>query len=139
LKVPIGFRFNYFFGDHFIARAYYRFYKDDWGITSHTVNLEVPVKINPFLSVSPFYRHYTQTAVKYFAEYGAHTAASEYYTSNYDLSKFNSNFIGAGVRLTPTKGILGIQRLNMLELRYGHYSKNIKMNANIVSLNLKFK
>ncbi len=139
LKIPIGFRANYFLGDRFVIRTYYRYYKDDWGVSSHTVNLEIPVKLTPFLSISPFYRYYNQTAVDYFKPYGVHTAQDQFYTSNYDLSKFNSNFFGAGIRLSPPKGVLGIQRLNMLELRYGHYTKNIAMNANIVSVNLKFK
>lgn len=139
LKVPLGIRANYFLGDKIIIRSYYRFYTDDWGITSHTASLEVPVKITPFISVSPFYRFYNQTAVKYFAPYQQHTAQDTYFTSNYDLSKFSSNFLGAGIRLAPPKGVLGMQHFNMLELRYGHYTKNIDMNANIVSLNLKFK
>ena len=57
----------------------------------------------------------------------------------YDLSAFSSNFFGAGFRIVPPKGVFGIQHLNMLELRYGHYIKNIGMNANIISMNLKFK
>jgi len=139
LKIPLGFRANYFLGDRFIIRTYYRFYTDDWGLTSHTASIEVPVKITPFVSVSPFYRYYTQSAAKYFAPYQQHTSGEQYYTSNYDLSKFNSNFVGAGVRLAPPRGVLGIQHFNMIELRYGHYMKNINMSSNIVSLNLKFK
>jgi hypothetical protein len=138
-KLPLGFRANYFLGDRFIIRTYYRYYKDDWGISSHTVNLEVPVKITPFFSISPFYRFYNQTATKYFAGYQQHTAQDEYYTSNYDLSKFNSNFLGAGVRLAPPNGIFGIQHFNMIELRYGHYTKSIAMNANIITMNIKLK
>jgi hypothetical protein len=46
---------------------------------------------------------------------------------------------GAGIRLTPPNGVFGFQHLNMLELRYGHYTKNNGMNSDIVSLNLKFK
>lgn len=139
LKIPIGFRANYFLGDRFIIRTYYRFYTDDWGLTSHTANIEVPVKITPFVSVSPFYRYYTQSAVKYFAPYQQHTGGDQYYTSNYDLSKFSSNFVGAGVRLAPPRGVFGLQHFNMIELRYGHYVKNINMSSNIVSVNLKFK
>jgi hypothetical protein len=41
--------------------------------------------------------------------------------------------------MMPPKGVFGMQHLNMLEVRYGHYQKNYGMNANIVSLNLKFK
>jgi hypothetical protein len=139
LKIPVGLRANYFWGDKIIIRAYYRYYKDDWGISSHTASLEIPVKLTPFFSISPFYRFYNQTAVKYFAPYQSHTAQDEFYTSNYDLSKFTSHFLGAGVRLAPPKGVFGMQHMNMLELRYGHYTKNIAMNANIVSLNLRFK
>lgn len=138
-KIPLGFRANYFLGDHIIIRTYYRFYKDDWGITSHTANIEVPVKITPFISVSPFYRFYNQSAVKYFAPYQQHTSADTYYTSNYDLSKFNSNFLGAGIRLAPPKGIFGMRHFNMLELRYGHYTRSNDLNANSLSLNIRFK
>lgn len=139
LKVPLGIRANYFLGDRFIIRAYYRFYTDSWGITAHTADVEVPIKITPFFSVSPFYRFYTQTANKYFAPYKEHSAENVYYNSNYDLSKFSSNFYGTGIRYAPPKGVFGIPRFNMIELRYGHYTKNINMNSDIVSLNLKFK
>ena len=139
IKVPLGIRANYFLGDRIIIRSYYRFYKDDWGVISHTASLELPVKITPFFSISPFYRFYSQTAVKYFAAYQQHTAQDAYYTSNYDLSKFNSNFLGAGIRLAPPNGVLNWDRLNMIELRYGHYTKNIAMNANIITMNIKFK
>ena len=138
-KIPLAIRANYFAGDKVILRAYYRFYTDNWGITAHTADLEIPVKITPFISVSPFYRYYTQTAAKYFAPYQQHTNAEQFYTSNYDLSAFNSSFFGAGIRFAPPKGVLGWQHLSVLELRFGHYAKNIDLNANIISLNLKFK
>ena len=138
-KIPLGFRANYFLGDQFIIKTYYRFYTDDWGLTSHTASIELPVKITPFLSVSPFYRFYQQSATKYFAPYQQHTNEDKYYTSNYDYSKFTSNFLGAGIRYAPPKGVMGNQHFSMIELRYGHYAKNIGMNANILSMNLKFK
>jgi len=103
------------------------------------MSLEVPVKITPFLSVSPFYRYYSQSASKYFAPYKQHTNAEEFYTSNYDLSKFRSSFFGAGIRCAPPAGVFGITHLSMVELRYGHYMKNIDMSANVVTLNLKWK
>ena len=139
MKIPLGFRASYFLGDKIIVRTYYRYYHDDWGLNAHTFNIETPVKITPFFSISPYYRFYSQSAVKYFAPYKVHTAADEFYTSNYDLSKFNSNFYGAGFRITPPKGVFGLQHLNMLEIRYGHYTKTSGMNSDIVSLNLKFK
>lgn len=139
LKIPLGIRANYFAGDRFIIKTYYRFYKDDWGLISHTASIELPVKITPFVSISPVYRFYKQTAIDYFSPYQQHTAANSYYTSNYDLSAFNSNLYGANFRIAPPKGVLGIQQWNMLELRYGHYTRSNGLNSDIISMNLRFK
>jgi hypothetical protein len=139
LKIPLGIRANYFIGDKFILRTWYRNYHDDWGINSNAVQVETVFKLNPFLSITPFYRFYQQTAADYFAPYQVHTAANEFYTSNYDLSKFNSNFFGAGLRIAPPQGVFKLKHFNSLEVRYGHYQKTTGMNANIVSMNLGFK
>lgn len=138
-KIPLGIRASYFLGDKIIIRSYYRYYTDNWGVRSNTFNLETPVKFSPYFSISPFYRFYTQTASKYFAPYRSHSLMDEYYTSNYDLSKFHSHFFGAGFRVAPLKGIFGWQNFHSLELRYGHYTKNIEMNSDIVSLHLKLR
>jgi hypothetical protein len=139
VKMPLSVRANYFISDKFILRTWYRYYHDDWNIKSNTLQLETVVKLTPFFSITPFYRFYLQTAADHFAPYRMHTAAEAFYTSNYDLSKFNSNFFGAGFRITPPDGVFGIRHLNAFELRYGHYKKSIGMNSDIISLNLKFK
>lgn len=138
-KIPLAVRASYFLGDNIIIRAYYRYYTDDWKLTSHTTDLEVPVKISPFFSLSPFYRYYTQSAVKYFKAYGEHTGTEEFYTSNYDLSKFNSSFYGMGIRLAPPKGVFGIKHFSALEIRYGHYSRSTNLTSDIISINIKYK
>lgn len=139
MKIPLGFRANYFAGDKVILRSFYRYYTDDWGLSSHTLQLESSVKVSPFLSITPFYRYYTQTAIDYFAPYLTHKTTDQYYSSNYDLSAFNSNFYGAGFKVTPAKGVFGIQRLNTLEVRYGHYSRTTGLSSDIISMNIKFK
>jgi len=138
-KLPIAMRLNYFLSDNIVLRSFYRYYMDDWGIRAHTAEIEVPIKLNSFFSISPFYRYSEQTGVDYFAPYGQHNPKASYYTSDYDLSSLNSNFYGAGIHFSPPKGVLGWQRLNTLELRYGHYTRSTKLTSNIVSLNLKFK
>lgn len=138
-KIPLAVRASYFLGDNVIIRAYYRYYTDDWKLTSHTADLEIPVKISPFFSVSPFYRYYAQSAVKYFNAYGEHTGSEEFYTSNYDLSKFNSNFFGLGLRFAPPKGVFGIKHFSVLEIRYGHYDRSTNLTSDIISINLKYK
>ncbi|HVW97235.1 MAG TPA: DUF3570 domain-containing protein [Mucilaginibacter sp.] len=138
-KLPVAVRLNYFLDDRFIIRTFYRYYTDSWGIRAHTAEIEVPVKITPFISVSPFYRYSTQKGTKYFAPYGQHSVTDEYYTSDYDLSTLHSNFVGSGIRLAPPDGVFGIPHLNALELRFGHYMRSTGLNSNIVTLNLKIK
>lgn len=137
-KVPVGIRLNYFLGDNVVFRTYYRYYQDDWGITSHTAELEIPLKLNAFFSVSPFFRYYTQTASKYFGAYATHTAADVYYSSNYSLSALTSQFEGVGIHLAPPKGILN-QHISSLEIRYGHYTQSTELYADILSFAFTFK
>lgn len=138
-KLPVGARLNYFPVDQFVIRTFYRYYMDTWGIRAHTVELEVPIKLSAFFSISPFYRYNDQKGTRYFASYGQHDPAAQYFTSDYDLSTLNSSFYGTGIRFAPPKGVFGWQRLNMLELRYGHYTRSTNLTSNIISLNLKIK
>lgn len=138
LKLPLGLRVNYFLGDNIILRSYYRYYIDDWGMQSHTASLEVPVKITPFFSISPFYRYYRQTAAQYFAPYMTHAATDAFYTSNYAYSALTSHFMGAGLRLAPPGGILHTD-LHSLEIRYGHYTQSTDLVSNVISIDLDFK
>jgi hypothetical protein len=138
-KLPLGLRMNYFLGDRLIVRSYYRYYTDDWGIKAHTASLEVPYKISPFVSVSPFYRYYVQTASQYFAPYEQHSTNDSYYTSNYNMSAFTSQYYGINIRITPEKGVFNIPFFNMVDLRYGHYTQTTGLTANNIGINLRFK
>jgi len=131
-KIPAGIRLNYFVNDRVIIRSYYRYYMDNWGIVAHTANIEIPVKINPFFSIAPFYRYYTQTASQYFAPYKAHTSKDSYYTSNYSYSAFNSSFYGVGIHTAPPNG-LWKTTLSSLDVRYGHYDQTTGLNSNVIS------
>lgn len=139
LKVPVGIRLNYFAGDRYIIRGYYRYYADTWGLQAHTYELETPIKISPFFSISPFYRFYKQAGVKYFAGYQQHNTAEEFYTSDYDLSTLTSTMMGMGIRLAPPGGVMHMPRFNALEIRYGHYERSTGLSSNIISLLVKLK
>lgn len=138
-KLPIGIRANYFMTDRVILRSFYRYYWDDWGISAHTVSLEVPIKISPYFSVAPFYRYYTQTAADYFAPYKNHLPTEEYYTSDYDLSEFSSNYVGANMRWVPENGLFGIKKMYAGELRYGYYKRDDGLYSHNITLALTFK
>lgn len=138
-KIPIGVRGNYFLGDRLILRGFYRYYWDDWKLTAHTAEIETAVKITPFLSVTPFYRYYRQSATKYFAPFKTHSGNEVFYSSDYDLSKFDSHFAGLGFRMISADGIFGLERWQMIEIRYGHYQRATGLVSNIISVHAKFK
>lgn len=139
VKYPVSVRANYFVGDIFVIRGFYRYYQDDWGLKSNTTELEVAVKITPFISISPFYRYYNQSSVNYFSGFGQHSKTESFYTSDYDLSKFDSHFVGTGIRVVSAHGLLGISKFNAVEIRFGHYSRQTGLVSNIISLHAKFK
>lgn len=138
-KLPIGLRLNYFAGNKVILRSFYRYYMDSWGVNANTFELETPVKLSPFISISPFYRFYQQSQADYFAPFAQHSVSESFFTSDFDLSRFDSNFFGAGIRLAPPKGVFGFSHLSGMEIRYGHYTRSTGLNSNIVSLHLKVK
>jgi len=47
--------------------------------------------------------------------------------------------LGANVRLSPPKGLFGVQQLNSMELRFGHYIRSTGLNSNILTLAVKIK
>lgn len=147
LKIPIGVRFNYHATDWLIAKLYYRYYWDDWGVTAHTASVELPVKINRFLSVYPFYRYHTQTAADYFQPYKQHALDEEFYTSDYDLSKLQSHTYGAGIRYSPVNGLARmklpfkerpVMMVKSIDVKYSHYDRSTGLKADIISLGLSF-
>lgn len=147
LKIPIGFRLNYYVNDFLLLRSYYRFYWDDWGVKGHTLGLEAPIKLNRFFSIYPFYRFHTQSAANYFKPFGQHTNEFQYYTSDFDLSNLSSHQYGMGVRYSPADGIGAFRlpgrnkrllTLKEISLKYGHYTRSPNLVSNIFSFGMNF-
>ena len=60
--------------------------------------------------------------------------SEEYFTTDDDLSKFESNFLGVEVRLAPSGSVFKIQHLATLELRGGYYKRTDGLHAYIITL-----
>ncbi|WP_373055886.1 DUF3570 domain-containing protein [Zunongwangia sp. H14] len=139
-KIAAGGRLNYYLNETFVLRGYYRFYNDDWGIQSHTASLEIPIKLGTKFTLYPSYRYYYQTAADYFAGYEMHTSGEEFYTSDYDLSRFSANQFSFGVNYTDifTKFTLWNLHLKSIDLRYLYYERNSGLNSNLISAGINF-
>jgi hypothetical protein len=140
IKMPIGMRFNYYINETFVARTYYRFYSDDWGITSHTAEIELPIKISEKFTLYPSYRYYTQTKADYFAPYEENLSTQEFYTSDFDLSEFDANQYGFGIKYTDIFTKLHIWKLNLksAELKYSHYDRSTGLASDIITLGFSY-
>jgi len=140
IKIPIGMRFNYYINETFVARTYYRFYTDDWGITSHTAEIEVPIKISDKFTLYPSYRYYIQTVADYFAPYEENLSTQEFYTSDFDLSDFNANQYGFGIKYTDIFTKLHIWKFNLksAELKYSHYDRSTGLASDIITLGFNY-
>ena len=139
-KIPIGTRWNFYLSEKFTLRTYYRYYFDDWDISSHTFNIELPYKITDKFTLIPMFRYYKQQKSKYFAPYEQHLSTDEFYTSDYDLSTFNANQYGLGVSYTDIFTNMKIWKFGLknLDIRFNHYDRNDGLNANIVTFAVKF-
>lgn len=139
-KIPIGLRFNYYVNETFVLRTYYRYYFDDWGVSSHTASLEIPIKLGSSFTLYPSYRYYQQTQADYFATFDQNLSTSEFYTSDYDLSKFTANQYGLGVGYTDilTKFHFFGAGLKSIDLKYSIYKRNTGLSAFIISGGFKF-
>ena len=139
-KIALGARLNYFVNHRVTLRTFYRYYTDDWGISSHTASIEIPVKITDKFTLYPSYRFYNQTAADYFAPYNEHLSTEEYYTSDYDLSEFSANNYGFGVSYTDvfTKGHIWKLGLKSIDLKYHKYDRDSAFSASMFSFGVKF-
>lgn len=141
-------RYNYHFHTNIVLRTMARVYADNWGVSGITASVELPLKFNSALSLVPFYRFAAQQGSKYFAPYAEHQfSPGSFYTSDYDLSGFNSHKVGGAIRLSPLRPITGIKdeentgyvfSLASASFRYAYYTRTDGFKANSFSLELNF-
>ncbi len=139
-KLPIGGRLSYYLNEMFTLRGYFRYYYDNWGVTSYTASLEIPIKISDKFTLYPLYRYYVQTASYYFFPKDVALSTEDYYTSDYDLASFDANQFGLGISYKDIFAQSKIWKfgLKSVDLRANRYQRSTGLNANIISLGFKF-
>lgn len=115
-----------------VLDASYRFYRDDWGVRSHTVELRYRVALAGGWHAEPLLRAYRQTAADFWRGWlveggewssGTHTSTLASVSSDPRLAAFNATTVGlkAGRALSPT---------SELSLRVAAYRQTQKQPAN---------
>ena len=140
MKIPVGMRLNYYINEYVVLRSYLRYYQDDWGVKSNTLQLEMPIRFNLAWKFTPIYRYYNQTAATYFAPYNRHLSTSDFYTSDYDLAQFNSHQWGFSIGYRSVFSALKLFDfgLKAAQLRGQVYNRSDGLSAFVVSTAFQF-
>jgi len=83
----------------------YRYYQDDWDITSHTFELSWYQQLPYSVTVTPSIRYYSQSAADFYAPFFLAPRADGYYSSDYRLSGFGKISGGLTVSKQFAKGL----------------------------------
>jgi len=68
----------------------YRFYDDDWDITSHTIDTQLHYELNSKFLFGVGLRYYTQTKAKFYSDKKDYFTTQEYASSDRRMSEFSS-------------------------------------------------
>ncbi|MBU0720903.1 DUF3570 domain-containing protein [bacterium] len=72
----------------------YRYYTDDWDISSHTLNIEELHDFSDNFTSGLRLRYYTQTKSNFIKPIGSYTLSDTYFATDYRMSAFDSYTIG---------------------------------------------
>ncbi|HKI89547.1 MAG TPA: DUF3570 domain-containing protein, partial [Draconibacterium sp.] len=133
-KGSLGLQLNSFVGGRLILKNNINPYVDDWGIVAVSFKNETAIKLKSDLILLPNIRFYKQNATSYFDEYGKHEKNTEFYTSDYDLSKFESVSVGLGIKFSPYKYVSKRMMMNFLTFQYNLMHRSDGLTAHIFSL-----
>jgi hypothetical protein len=108
-------------GDALSAGANYRFYIDDWGMTSHTINVDGALVPGGDYLIGLAYRFYVQGQAAHFAPYYPTMPLPDHYTSDKELSKLMSHRLALEIERRFVLDDLGSELRAVLTGAPSHY------------------
>ena len=135
-KAAFSAQVNSFLGGNIILKNGVHLYADSWDVLGVAIENETVYKFNARWSLHPSVRFYIQQAAEYFAPFGEHDPGEEFYSSDYDLSEFNS--FTAGLRFAHSPNNENDQSLDTISMQYFYYGRSNNLSAHTISLVLNF-
>jgi hypothetical protein len=133
-KAAVAIRLNSFAGSQIILRNTVNVYHDTFVIWAASIENETVLKISPFFSIMPGFRIYTQSEAEAFAPHKGHDPFATYYTSDYDLSAFNTYSGSIGFKVRQLREARRGSRMRTFTLRYQFLHRSTQLNAHALSL-----
>ena len=137
-RFPVAIKLNAFIGSRFILKNQYSFYADNFGIIANAIEIEGALKIVPQFTVGSFFRFYHQSASRYFKPYKEHQTDENFYTCDYDLSRFNSYKAGVSLKFFPISKMQKKIFFENILLRYSFYYRSNHLQAHTATFAFTF-
>jgi hypothetical protein len=128
----INFKYISMFGDNLSFKANYRFYTDDWDVTSHTVDHDIYYALNKKVTFGAGFRIYTQSEANFYNKNKDFFTNEEYASSDERLSEFDAITYKASIDFKQNDKIsynLGAQ----------FYSQSTGLDATMLTTGVKYK
>ena len=81
-------------------QADYRYYYNDWGIESHTLDIGWHQNIGSYLQIKPAIRYYSQSEALFYEHFYTQARLDAFYSSDYRLSEFDALSLKLNVSTT---------------------------------------
>lgn len=131
-KFAFGVKANQFVQGKTILKHSAQIYQDTFGVRAISIEEIMAYKWKSNIILSPKMRWYAQHQADYFQPYQVHRASATHYTSDYDLSKFQTIEFGAGLKFKPIK-----QKNQLAQVAYTYLHRSNHLNAHILTLAVK--
>jgi hypothetical protein len=135
-KGTLAFKLNSFVSGNTIVKNSVSGYADNFGIKGIALEHETALKLNSKWTLYGNARYYNQSSSMYFAGYMQHDPNQDFYTSDYDLSAFNTLKIGIGAKLSPYTYTKYNTRFDTAVLKYNYYRRSNNLDAHMMSLSI---
>ncbi len=145
-RFALGVQARHYINYRLIVRGGVRVYSDTWGMLSHAVHVDLPIRITPALRLVPGYRFSWQSGSRYFVGYSVAAPGSrEYYTSDRDLAWFTMHKPSMELRWSPLQRVLNIRShdrtrtvfsIDALSLRWSAYDRSDGLTATSITFGI---
>jgi hypothetical protein len=117
----------------------YRYYGDDWGVSSHAAGIKLNQYVTDNLVFRYRYRYYTQAAATFYRDdYTASGGVNGYMTGDYRLGDFGAHLFGGRVSWNTGQWLrrIGVAAPAQLMFSYERYFNSNNFSATIVETGL---
>jgi len=119
-------------GENVSLKNSYRFYTDDWDVTSHTLDSSAYYTLNKKITLGAGFRYYTQSEANFYNKNKDYFTNEEFASSDERLSQFNALTYKASVDFKYSDNI-------SYNLGGQFYSQSTGLDATMITTGLKYK